>query len=247
MSQKSPLRIMVVDDESPARALLEEYLSEIGGCEVIASCADGFEAVRLAAELSPDLMILDVEMPKLDGFDVVELLAEPPAVIFSTAYEEHALRAFEVAAIDYLLKPFSLERLREAIERVERRLASGETPDLSRLSRRVDDRPRRRVLVREGSKIHVVPSDRITYVESQDDYIKIRTTTDELRKKQTLSSLEDQLDADRFVRVHRCYLVNVDHLDRLEPYSRESRLAVLDDGTRIPVSRSGYARLRELL
>lgn len=247
MSKHAPLRVMIVDDEGPARALLEEYLAELDACEVVASCADGFEAVRQATELAPDLMILDVQMPKLDGFDVLDLLPDPPAIIFSTAYEEHALRAFEVAAIDYLLKPFSLERLRKAVERVGERLASGESTDISELPLGARRRPADRVLVRDGGKIHVVPSDRIRYVESQDDYIKICAGTDELRKKQTLTSLQDQLDPHRFVRVHRCFLISVDALDRLEPYSKESRVAILDDGTRIPVSRAGYARLRELL
>lgn len=241
------LRIIIVDDEGPARELLEEYVSRFDDCEIVASCSDGFEAVRLATELTPDVMILDVQMPKLDGFEVVELLAEPPAIIFSTAFEEHALRAFEVAAIDYLLKPFSEERLREAIDRARERLAGDQTPDLSRLSEASRGGPMERVLVREGSKIHVVPSRSIAYIEAQDDYVRIRGGNTDLRKKQTLASLERQLDPQRFVRVHRCYLVNVDHLDRLEPYSKESRVAVLSDGSRIPVSRAGYARLRERL
>ena len=241
------LRVMIVDDEGPARALLEEYLSKIDDCEIVAICSDGFEAVRVASELQPDVMILDIQMPKLDGFDVVELLAEPPAIIFSTAFEEHAVRAFEVAAVDYLLKPFSEERLLEAIDRLRERLAGGDRPDLSQLPRPDRARVTRRVLVREGSKIHVVPSARIAYIEAQDDYVRIRYEGTDLRKKQTLKSLEAQLDAERFVRVHRCYLLNIDHLDRLEPYSKESRVAVLNDGSRIPVSRSGYTRLRELL
>ncbi len=242
-----PLTVMIVDDEEPARALLEEYVSRIDGCQLVATCSDGFEAVRVAAELSPDLLILDVQMPKLDGFDVVELLADPPAVIFSTAFEEHALRAFEIAAVDYLLKPFSEDRLREAVERVRRRLADGEQADLAGLDEARRETSVKRVLVREGSRIHVVPSRDISYVEAQDDYIRIRGESTDLRKKQTLTSLEKQLDPDRFVRVHRCYLVNVDYLNRLEPYSKESRVAVLDDGTRIPVSRAGYSRLRERL
>ncbi len=245
MSQS--LRVMIVDDEEPARALLEEYVTGIGGCEIVGVCPDGFEAVRLAGELEPDLMILDVQMPKLNGFDVVELLPQPPAIIFSTAYEEHALKAFEIAAVDYLLKPFSEDRLREAIDRARERLAGGESTDLSVLDEARRDRPAERVLVRDGSKIHVVAAAEIAYVEAQDDYIRLRGESTDLRKKQTLTSLEKQLDPDRFVRVHRCYLLNLDHLQRLEPYSKESREALLGDGTRIPVSRAGYSRLRERL
>jgi two-component system LytT family response regulator len=244
--QNQSLRILIVDDEAPARELLSEYLEKITGCEIVASCADGFEAVRLAGELEPDLMILDIQMPKLDGFDVIELLSDPPPIIFSTAFEEHAIRAFEVAAADYLLKPFSQERLGEAIDRVRQRRLEHPRPRPP-LPVRPETSRHRRVLVREGPKIHVVPTERIDYVESQDDYIRIHTGGLELSKKQTLTSLEKQLDPDRFVRVHRCFLINLDRIDRLEPYSRESRVAILADGTRIPVSRSGYARLRKHL
>lgn len=244
--QSQSLRIMIVDDEAPARELLSEYLGEIEGCEIVASCADGFEAVRLAGELEPDLMILDIQMPKLDGFDVIELLADPPPIIFSTAFEEHAIRAFEVAAADYLLKPFSRERLEEAIDRARRRRE--ELPEARPdLPARPEAGRQQRVLVREGPKIHVVPAAKIDFVESQDDYIRIHTGGQELSKKLTLKKLEQQLDPDRFVRVHRCFLINLDRIDRLEPYSRESRVAILTDGTRIPVSRSGYSRLRERL
>jgi len=242
------LRVVVVDDEGPARQLLGEYLAALPGCELVASCADGFEAVRTVSDLRPDLLVLDIQMPKLDGFDVLELLESPPAIIFATAYEEHAVRAFEVAAVDYLLKPFSLERLRQGVERARERLTRGETQDLDRL---LDElRPAqgsRRILVREGGKVHVVAVNQLDYAESQDDYILLHTTDGRRRKKQTLSSLAEQLDPRRFVRVHRCFVVNLDRLDRLEPYSRESRVAVLDDGTRIPVSRAGYARLRQHL
>lgn len=247
MTDRQTLSVVVVDDEEPARALLEEYVEGLAGCELVASCSDGFEAVRAVQEHGPDLLVLDVQMPQLDGFDVLELLEEPPAVVFSTAYEEHAIRAFEVAAVDYLLKPFSEERFAAAVERVRERLESGAQPEYERLERPFAERPRERILVRDGAKIHVVPSRRIDYVEAQDDYVKIVSGELELLKKETMTRLESQLDRERFVRVHRSYLVNLDRLERLEPYSSESRVAVLHDGTRIPVSRSGYGRLRELL
>lgn len=247
MTGRATLRVVVVDDEEPARSLLEEYVDGLAGCELVSSCADGFEAVRAVQELEPDLLVLDVQMPQLDGFDVLELLDDPPAIVFSTAYEEHAIRAFEVAAVDYLLKPFSAERFAAAVERVRERLERGGEPEHERLERPFADRPRERILVRDGARIHVVPSRRIDYVEAQDDYVEIHAGDSKRLKKETLTRLEHQLDPQRFVRVHRSYLLNLDRLERLEPYSSESRVAVLDDGTRIPVSRSGYARLRQLL
>lgn len=243
-----PLRVVIVDDEAPARQLLGEYLGAIPNCELVASCADGIEALRTVAELRPDLLILDIQMPKLTGFDVLDLLESPPAIIFATAYEEHAVRAFEVAAVDYLLKPFSIDRLRQAVERAAGRVRRGERQNLDDLLGEVRaGNESQRILVRQDGSVHVVRPDDLDYVESQDDYILLHTASGDHRKKQTLTSLAEQLDPVRFVRVHRCFVVNLDRLDRLEPYSRESRVAVLHDGTRIPVSRSGYARLREHL
>lgn len=244
--ERRRLRIVVVDDEAPARDLLAEYLGAMPDCEVVAACRDGFEALRAVGELRPDLLVLDIQMPKLDGFDVLELLDEPPAIVFATAYEEHAVRAFEVAAVDYLLKPFSAERLRQAVERVRSGIAGGESQNLQRLLDQVQPtRGAERILVRQEGKVHVVPAARLDYVESQDDYVLLHAGGTTLRKKETLKHLTGQLDPQRFVRVHRCFLVNLDRIDRLEPYSRESRVAILTDGTKIPVSRAGYGRLRE--
>ena len=235
------LRVVVVDDEAPARALLAEYLQSISGCELVASCRNGFEAIDRIGELAPDLVILDIQMPKLNGFDVVELLRTRPEIIFATAFEEHAVKAFEIAAVDYLLKPFDSDRLRQAVERARGRIEHRERQNLDAV---LAPRRSQRVLVRHEGKIHIVAADRIDYVESQDDYILLHCGTAILRKKQTLKSLTEQLDAERFVRVHRCFLLNLDRIDRLEPYSSESRVAILVDGTRIPISRAGYARLR---
>lgn len=243
-----PLRVVAVDDEAPARQLLAEYLGTMPHCELVASCADGFEALRAVTTHQPDLLILDIQMPKLTGFDVLDLLETPPPIIFATAYEEHAVRAFEVAAVDYLLKPFSLERLQQAVERASERLRRGEPQDLDGLIGELRSRQSaQRILVRAEGKVHVVTPRDLDYVESQDDYVLLHTAGGTYRKKQTLTSLAEQLEPTRFVRVHRCFVVNLDRLERLEPYSRESRVAVLHDGTKIPVSRSGYARLREHL
>jgi two-component system LytT family response regulator len=242
------LRIVVVDDEAPARAVLIEYLAQIPDCRVVADCRDGYEAVQMVSDLRPDLLILDIQMPKLDGFDVLELLDDPPAIVFATAYEEHAVRAFELAAVDYLLKPFSAERLHRAVERARERILRGQPQNLDRLLEELQPvTGTERILVRQEGKVHVLPVDRLDYAESQDDYILLHSGGESLRKKQTLKRLTEQLDPARFVRVHRCFLVNLDRVDRLEPYSRESRVAILTDGTRIPVSRAGYGRLKETL
>jgi len=248
-ADRKRLKVIIVDDEAPARALLSEYLADHPDLEVVAECANGFEAVKAVHELSPDLMLLDVQMPKLDGIEVLELLDSPPAVIFTTAFEEHALKAFELHAVDYLLKPFSPERLAEALTRARDRIERHETQPLTELAaaRRPDGASLRRVLVREGARIHIIPCPEIDYVEAQDDYVVFHSQGRALRKKQTLTELAGLLPPESFVRIHRCYLLHLERLDRLEPYSRGSHVALLRDGTRLPVSRSGYRRLRELL
>jgi len=244
------LRVLIVDDEAPARALLRELLAEQAEVEVAGEAANGFEAVKQVAETRPDVVLLDVQMPKLDGFEVLELLgADRPAVVFVTAYEEHALRAFEVHAVDYLLKPVAPERLAEALARVERAGAAAATPPLDAVELRQEARPGPldRILIRDGDEIHVVAVDRLDYLEAQDDVVVLVAGKERFRKAETLGRLEEQLDPRRFVRIHRSYLLHVERLGRLELYAKDSRVAVLRDGTRLPVSRAGYARLRELL
>jgi two-component system, LytTR family, response regulator len=247
----SPLRVAIVDDEELARRLGREYLADVEDVEVVAECANGFEAVKVVTEVRPDLLLLDVQMPKLTGFEVVELIGREQAVVFVTASDQYALRAFEVHAVDYLLKPFERDRLLEALARARARLASREpsrAPEVAAAAvAEARPRPLERVLVRDGSKVHVVPVGRIDYVQAQDDYVSIRTEGRELLKEQTLGDLEAALDPARFVRIHRSYLLNVDRLARVEPASKDSRVAILKDGTELPVSRTGYQRLEQLL
>jgi len=246
------MRILIVDDESLARAYLAEQLSGMENMEVVGQAANGFEAVKLAEELSPDLMLLDVQMPKLSGFEVLELLAErAPAVVFITAHDEFALRAFEVHAVDYLMKPVEPARLLAALDRAMERLkAHVPTPSPRALaeSARPPGRPLERVLIREGGRVHVLPVDKIDFVEAQDDYLSFASGGKRQRKQQTMAEIESQLDRSRFVRIHRSFLLNVERLARIEPYAKDSWLAVLADGTtRLPVSRTGYSRLKELI
>ena len=243
------LRVVIVDDEPLARAVVREFVGAHPGVEVVAECANGFEAVKAVAELSPDLMFLDVQMPKLSGFEVLELIGRSVPVVFTTAYDQYALSAFEVHAIDYLLKPFSAERFAEALTRARERLATREVMPVEALvsEGRTRNIPLERVLIRDGSKVHVLPVDKIDYVEAQDDYVSFQSEGKSYLKDQTLGAIEGLLDPARFVRIHRSYLLNIERIARVELYAKDSRIAILRDGRKLPVSRAGYARLAKLL
>jgi two-component system LytT family response regulator len=250
------LRVVLVDDETPARAILREYLAAHAEVEIVAECANGFEAVKAIGELRPDLVFLDVQMPKLDGFEVLELVAPPPAVVFCTAYDAYALRAFEIHAVDYLLKPFGRERLAEALARACERLGRGpKAPGPARApapagiaaAARGPGRWAERIVVRDGAKVHVIPIEKLDSAEAEDDYVSLHAEGRTWLKQQTLADLESALDPRRFVRVHRSHLIALDRIARIEPFTKDSRVAVLRDGRQIPISRSGYARLRELM
>jgi two-component system LytT family response regulator len=256
MNERDGLRVAIVDDEPLARAVIREYLAKYPEIEVVAECGNGFDAVKAVSELSPDLLFLDVQMPKLDGFEVLELLGREVAVVFITAHDRYALRAFEVHAVDYLLKPFSEERFADALERTRERLraqrtaaAEGEPLDVERLVAEARPRqgPLERVLIRDGAQVHVIPVDRLDYVEAQDDYVCFKADGRQYLKDQTLANVEASLDPARFVRIHRSYLLNIDRIARVELYAKDSRVAILRDGTRLPVSRAGYGRLSRLL
>jgi len=242
------MRVVIVDDEELARSYLRELLALHPDIEVAAECANGFEAVKAVAELKPDLLFLDVQMPKLDGFEVLELIGSETAVVFVTAYDQYALRAFDVHAVDYLLKPFNQARFEAALDRARQRigarlppaaqLAAAARPPLQYLER---------IVVKDGAKVDVIPCDKLDYAEAQDDYVLLRSQGRNHLKPQTISSLEASLDPGKFLRIHRSYLVNLERVAKIEPYAKDSRIAILTDGTRLPVSRAGYARLKALL
>ncbi|HEV8658090.1 MAG TPA: response regulator [Thermoanaerobaculia bacterium] len=241
------IRAVIVDDEPPAREILREFLSAEEDVEIVAECANGFEAVKAVGEHDPDLLLLDIQMPKLDGFEVLSLLDRSPIVVFVTAHDDYALRAFEVHALDYLLKPFSEDRFRTVMQRVRNQMRQPR-PAVAPLGSQLRAKPLQRIVVKsEDGSIQVVPVSRIDYIEAADDAIVIVTGGAKLRKQQAIGDLGNELDPDRFVRIHRSYLLNIERLDKLELYAKDSRVAILRDGTRLPMSRSGYARLRELL
>ena len=241
------MRVLIVDDEHLARALLREYLAGHPDIEVVGECANGFEAVKAIGEHDPDLVFLDIQMPKLDGFEVVELAGSKPHYIFATAYDQYALKAFEVHAIDYLLKPFSRERLAQALEHARSR-----RPQPAQLEAVVQDAAQRRgflerILIKDGTRVHVLASGSIDYIEAQDDYVQVTAAGKAWLKNQRMAELEAQLDPQVFVRIHRSWIANVGAIARIEPASKDNYCAVLKDGAKLPISRSGYQKLRELM
>jgi len=242
------IRTVIVDDEELARQMLREFLSQHNEIEIVAECANGFEAVKAVTELKPDLLFLDIQMPKLDGFEVLELIGTEMAIVFVTAYDEYALRAFEIHAVDYLLKPFGAERFGTALQRVKQRLG-GKLPPATELSSsaRPPAQYAERIVVRDGTRVHIIPAAKLEYAQAQDDYVGLNAEGKTHLKQQTISSLESVLDPNQFVRIHRSYIVNLEKVTKIEPYSKDDHVVVLANGTQLPVSRSGYTRLQGLL
>lgn len=241
-----------MDDEELARQLLREQLEDEGGVEIVAECANGFEAVKAITELKPHVLFLDIQMPKLDGFEVLELIDDrTAAVIFVTAYDQYAMKAFDAHAVDYLLKPFAADRLKTALGRARALLGSKDARPFQAVelaaAARAPGQTLERVVVKDGTRVHIIPIAKLDYVEAQDDYIALHSEGKSYLKQQTLASLELQLDERRFVRIHRSYLVNLERIARIEPYTKDSRVAVLTGGTQLPVSRAGHAKLKEHL
>uniref|UniRef100_Q01UY6 Response regulator receiver protein n=1 Tax=Solibacter usitatus (strain Ellin6076) TaxID=234267 RepID=Q01UY6_SOLUE len=243
------MRAIIVDDEELARGYLRELLSTHPEIEIAGECANGFEAVKSISEIHPDLVFLDVKMPKLDGFEVLELIESSamPVVIFVTAFDQYATRAFDAHAVDYLLKPFSAERLARALERARSRMGERGIPAAVAAEARASGERPQRIVVKDGTRVHVIALGKLDYVEAQDDYVALHSEGKTYLKQQAIGSVEAMLDPALFVRIHRSAIVNLERVARIEPYGKESRIAILSDGTRLPVSRTGYARLMEVM
>jgi two-component system, LytTR family, response regulator len=241
-------KALIVDDEELARHIIREMLSAHPEIEIVAECANGIEAVKAVAEYKPDLIFLDVQMPKLTGFDVLELIGTDVPVIFVTAFDQFAMRAFEVHAVDYLLKPIGRDRFEAALERAKGR-ARESMPRAEELSQaaRKPQQYLERIVVKDGTKVVLIPVSKLDYAEAQDDYVALATHGQKHLKQQTIAGLEAGLDPACFVRIHRSYIVNLERVTRIEPYGKDSKLAILADNTRLPVSKTGYARLKVLL
>lgn len=245
------IRTIIIDDESPARDIIKHYLKDFGNIEVIAECADGFNGLKTISSLKPDLVFLDIQMPRLTGIEMMEVITEKPEIIFTTAYDQYAIRAFELNAVDYLLKPFPKPRFTEAVNKAIEKIMSGagNREQAGPLLAKKPDMPApvNRVVVRKGNGISLIPVDNIKYVEAQDDYVMIHHSEGKSLKQETMKFYEDNLPPKDFVRIHRAYIVRVHEIKRIEPYGKDNHIAILQAGEKIPVSRAGYKHLKEEL
>ncbi len=247
----STIKVIIIDDEQLARDLLKNYLSKDPRLEVIGECSNGFEGVLAIQELNPDLVFLDIQMPKITGFEMLELLSNPPVIIFSTAYEEFAIRAFEANAVDYLLKPYPAERVEQAVEKALKRIQSGSgiKDDLDALSQAHDENSGMlsRIVVKSGSKIRIIPIETIDYLESEDDFVMIYCKEGHFLKQKTMKFFESHLDPKKFIRIHRSCIVNSSQLAEIQQYGKESWILLTKQGAKLKISKSGYLTLKEFL
>ncbi len=245
------IRIVIIDDESPGRELIKHYLNEVDGVEIIGECSDGFEGLKTISSLKPDLVFLDIQMPRLTGIELVEVLTEKPEIIFITAYDQFALRAFELNAVDYLLKPFEKRRFLEAVNKAIEKITSGKgnKEEASHLLRKMPEPSAalNRVVVRKANAINIIPVETIKYVAAEDDYVMIYHAEGKALKQQTMKYYEDNLPREDFVRVHRSFIIRISEIKKIEPYGKDNHIAILHSGEKIPVSRSGFSNLKEEL
>jgi len=244
------VKAVIIDDEPLARSVVTEYLEAFPQVEIAAQCNDGFEGLKAIQLHKPDVVFLDIQMPKINGFEMLELIEEPPVIVFTTAFDEYAIKAFEAHAVDYLLKPFSQERFNKAVEKC---LAQTGAPQQKKaVEELVQNSPQspaqaERIVVKNGGKIKIINVQQIKYLEAADDYVKIYTAEGSFLKAKTMGFYENSLPADGFVRIHRSYFVNVQEITRIDPYEKESHLAILRTGEKLPVSKAGYAKLKAVL
>jgi len=241
------IKTILIDDEPLARTILKEYLKAYPDIHLVQECNDGFEGVKAIAQHQPDLIFLDIQMPKINGFEMLELIDNPPAVIFTTAFDDYAIKAFEAHAVDYLLKPFSKDRFDKAVQKWLAQKSSSK--NMQALLETTPQRPeeQHRIVVKKGANIVIIPVHKVHYLEAYDDYVKIHTAEGFYLKKKTMSHFEQSLNPLQFVRVHRSYLIHLQELTRIEPLEKDSHVALLKSGTRIPLSQSGYGKLKEML
>jgi two-component system LytT family response regulator len=242
-------KVVIIDDEPLARSLVVEYLQQHPSIEVAAECNDGFQGVKAIMQHKPDLIFLDIQMPKINGFEMLELLDSTPSVIFTTAFDEYAIKAFEANAIDYLLKPFSKERFDLAIKKWNEKKNTSSEKNIQSLLVNTTKQPdeRNRIVVKNGSDIRIVPMVDVMYIEAYDDYVKIFTKDTYYLKKKTMNYYEQVLDSTHFFRTHRSFIINLQELTKIEPLEKNTYVVLLKNGKRIPLSRTGYSKLKETL
>ncbi len=242
------LRTIIIDDEKLARDVVKKYASKLDQLEIIDECGNGFDGIKAINEKNPDLIFLDIQMPKLNGFEMLELLEETPQIIFTTAFDQYALKAFEVNAIDYLLKPFSEDRFKEAVEKVLSSALSQKDEKIENLKNHLDNEIEflDRVVVKQNQKINIIPIDKLSYIEAQDDYVMLHTDEGKFLKQKTMKYFEEHLDPKIFIRIHRSYIVNISSVKEIELFDKNTYKAILKNGVKLSVSRSGYSKLKEI-
>ena len=242
-------KVIIIDDEPLARSIVKEFLQKHPDLQLMQECGDGFEGLKAIQQHQPDLIFLDIQMPKINGFEMLELLEQTPAVIFTTAFDEYAIKAFEAHAIDYLLKPFSQERFDKALAKwiEQKKLGHEKTTQELLETASLSPAQSQRIVIKDGSKIKIIPVHDVQYLEAADDYVKIHTKDGYFLKNKTMNHFEQVLDGQQFVRSHRSYIVNVQQITRIDPYEKDSHVAVLRSGVKVPVSRNGYGKLKEVL
>lgn len=238
---------VLIDDEPLARSIVREYLMAYPEIEIVGECGDGFEGVKAIARHKPDLIFLDIQMPKINGFEMLELIEEAPAVIFTTAFDDYAMQAFERHAIDYLLKPFNKERFDKALQKWKGRAGADKQSTTNLLATISQPEERNRIVVRKGSNLVILPVHTVHYLEAYDDYVKVYTKEGFFLKKKTMAHYEKALEPSQFVRVHRSFIINLQELTRIEPLEKDNHIALLKSGARVPLSQSGYGKLRYVL
>lgn len=243
------MKVIIIDDEPLARSIVNEYLQKHPELELMQECTDGFEGLKAIQQHQPDLIFLDIQMPKINGFEMLELIEQPPAVIFTTAFDEYAIKAFEAHAIDYLLKPFSQDRFDKALQKWKDQKNSSPKESTKELleSASLSPSQNHRIVIKDGSKIKIIPIQDVFYLEAADDYVKIHTKEGYFLKNKTMNHFEQALDKQHFVRSHRSYIVNIQQITRIDPYEKDNHIAVLRTGAKVPVSRSGYGKLKAVL
>jgi len=251
MTSNNKITALIIDDEELARKVIVRYLEKHPDIKLLAECDDGFSGLKSINELKPDIVFLDIQMPKINGFEMLEVLDEKPLIIFSTAYDEFAIKAFEHSAVDYLLKPYSQKRFSEAITKAIDKIRQGNTThnEVVKLQTKLETVTEylRRVVIKSGTKVIVLPVDEIHYLEASGDYVEIHTARDQYLKQKTMNYFEQHLNPDLFIRVHRSFIVSIPQISKLEPYSKDSFVLLLKNGKEINVSKSGYKNLKERL
>ncbi|MFH0894023.1 MAG: response regulator [Bacteroidota bacterium] len=243
-------KILIVDDEPLARDIIKKYLESISEIEIVGECADGFECLKAVSELKPDLLFLDVQMPKLSGFELLEVMDDKPEIIFATAFDQYAMQAFDQNAVDYLLKPFSKERFLQALSKAQLRISQRSTDgknQLKKLEQYEENKTQfdERIIVKKGSAVHVIPVAKILYLEADGDYVLIHTAEGKFMKEKTMKYYESHLTPTHFIRIHRSYIVNIDQVEKVELFELDTHLVVLKNGSKIRASREGYKKMRE--